>query len=87
MKYESEIIDIIKMITPLKEKVTKIGLTSKLSDIGIDSILYVRILVELENSLGITFPDTYLSINPSYTIMDLCKAVNNIMASEGQENE
>lgn len=86
MEYENEITDIIKMITHFREKTTEIGLTSKLADIGIDSILYVRILVELENSFGITFPDSYLYINPSYTIMNLCKAVKNIIASEGEEN-
>ena len=79
MKYQNEIIRIIKTIIPAASKMDAIEPDHKLIDIGVDSVSFVRLLVELEKYFGLTFPDEYLSISRAFTIRDLCAGVENIL--------
>ena len=79
MKYQNEIIRIIKKTIPFASKIDCIKPDHKLVDLGIDSISFVRLLVELEKYFGLTFPDEYLSISRAFTIRDLCAGVENIL--------
>lgn len=79
MKYHNEIIRIIKTIVPPASKIDHIEPDHKLTDIGIDSVSFVRLLVDLEKYFDITFPDEYLSVSRVFTVNDLCIGVENIL--------
>ena len=76
MKYQNEIIRIIKETIQMASKIDNINLNSMLIDIGFDSVACVRLLVELEKYFHVTFPDTTLSISREFKVRDLCGSVN-----------
>lgn len=47
---------------------------SKITDLGVDSLDFLEIVVELENKAGVTFPDDY--IFKCITVGDLLDMVN-----------
>ena len=79
MEYQNEVIAIIKETIPMAFRMDNIDLDSRLIDMGIDSVAYVRLLVELEKHFHITFPDTALSISSEFTTRDLCSAVKSVI--------
>lgn len=79
MKYQNEIIRIIKTIIPTASKIDYIEPDHKLIDIGIDSVSFVRLLGELEKHFRITFPDEYLSISKDFTVGELCVRIKHIL--------
>lgn len=82
----NEVIEVIEKIIPFELKEPVVTPDSSLSDLGIDSILYIRLLVDLEELFNITFPEEYLCISQPLTPKGLCEAVNSIAMLEGEEN-
>ena len=86
MIYRDEIVEIIEKIAPFKLDKQDIKSETSLSDMGIDSILFIRLLIELEDFFDITFPDEFLCVSGPYTLDALCKAVSNIVLRKENEN-
>jgi len=72
---EPEMVDMLKRIlvekmeASLPDDVDFYSL--KLLNLGINSITYIKLLVELEKELGIEFPDSDLKVGEDATIKDL----------------
>jgi acyl carrier protein len=79
MNYENEIRAILSELTPAAGMADAISSETNLQYIGIDSIIFVRAIIEIENFFGIEFPDDKLTISESGTLKKLCKTVNSII--------
>lgn len=75
MKYQDEITKIIENTINFTEPIENIEVDTNLQNIGMDSITFVRVVVEIENLLEIEFPDESLIITQAGTIKDLCEIV------------
>ena len=78
MKYQNEITTIIKDIINLTEPIEDISIDTNLQNIGMDSITFVRVVVEIENKFRIEFPDDKLIITEAGTINQLCVIVQSV---------
>jgi acyl carrier protein len=72
MKY----IDLISKIIKSKGVNAKISLDSNLKSLGVDSLLAMEVIVELESSLGIMFDDS--SLMNIKTVGDLAAQVEKL---------
>jgi acyl carrier protein len=50
----------------------------KINELGFDSISFIKLVVELENRLGIEFEDTMLDYKSIDTVADLINLIENI---------
>lgn len=75
MKYENEIREILSKIIQNGEAIKNIGVDDSLQAIGMNSIAFIKVVVEIENEFNIEFPDNKLSITEAGTIRDLCDIV------------
>lgn len=76
---ENEVLEkVSQIISEITEEERTLSMTDRLSDdIGLVSIGYVELVVELEEAFDITFPDTLLTDNNLITVKDV---VDNVMA-------
>lgn len=76
---ENEVLEkVSKIISEITEEERVLNLDDRLSDdIGLVSIGYVELVVELEEEFDIEFPDTLLTDNNLVTVKDV---VDNVMA-------
>lgn len=76
---ENEVLaKVSEIISEITEEERTLSMTDRLSDdIGLVSIGYVELVVELEEAFDIVFPDTLLTDNNLITIKDV---VDNVMA-------
>lgn len=74
MKYEQEIREIIGNIM-VAIPVDKIKLDTPLLNEGMDSIMFVKIILAIEKRYGIEFPDEKMIITRCGTIREFCKTV------------
>lgn len=75
MKYENEITNIIKNTINLTTPIEDIGIDENFENMGMDSISFIRIVVEIEEQLGIEFPEEKLLLSQAGTIRFLCEIV------------
>lgn len=78
MKYEDKIMEIVINTINLAEPKENIKIDTNLSDVGMDSISFVALVVEIENFFCIDFPDEKLTITEAGTIKSLCEIVSAI---------
>jgi len=76
MKYEKEIREIILHTTNTIMPINEASVNTNLYTIGIDSMEYVKIIIEVENKFNIKIPDTELVIFKSGTIKNLSKIIS-----------
>ncbi len=76
---ENEVLaKVSEIISEITEEERMLSMTDRLSDdIGLVSIGYVELVVELEEAFDIVFPDTLLTDNNLITVKDV---VDNVMA-------
>lgn len=81
--YKIDIADINKVIISLLNKKTERGKEitkdSKLTDIGIDSISYMEVIVEIEEIYGFRFEDEKLSFKEISTVGELAEYVRSMI--------
>ena len=87
MSEENRIRKIIAASFSLKKPIGKIKNTEKLNNLGMDSISFVELIVELEDEFKITFPAHYLSIQKVGTIKSLCNAVKRLHSKKTVKKE
>jgi len=73
MKYESIIRKIISENLNATESIETFDINENLQNIGMDSIAFVKIIVELEGNFDIEFPSEKLIIAEAGTINKLCE--------------
>ena len=81
MDYEKQIRELISGIIKTTEPIDNYGADNDLQSIGMDSLTFVRIVVEIENRFEIEFPDDKLVMTESGTINQLCAV---ILTSKGE---
>ena len=87
MKYEKEIRDIISRVKIGTEPIESITSETKLQDIGMDSLRFVEIIIEIENEFKLEFPDDKLVMSECGTIIELCNTIDLIINCENNFNE
>lgn len=78
MKYEEQVRFAIKKTLSQTGIVEVFDVERNLSEIGVDSISFVRIMIELEDIFGIEFPFEELVLSESGTISNICKTIKSI---------
>jgi len=79
MKYENEIREILYKIITVTIPTDEITYETNLQDIGINSLTFVRLIIEIEGFFNIEFPHDKLIISELGTIKELCKMVDAII--------
>jgi len=84
MKYQDEVTEIIKTTINLTEPIENISINTNLQSVGMDSISFIKIVVEIENNFDIEFPDEKLLITQAGTIKDLCEIIKSVKGKDGE---
>lgn len=79
MEFENEIRKILAKAVNLTESIDRIAPDTNLTDVGVDSLVFIQIVIEIENHFAIEFPDNNLSIAEAGTIQMLCKTVESLL--------
>lgn len=74
MKYENEIREIVLGVMNNPE-LNSATIEDDLQNFGMNSILFIKIVVEIENRFNIEFPDEKLLITQAGTIKELCEII------------
>jgi len=77
MNYEQEIRSILVESILLSVPIEAIDVNTELQLVGMDSLSFVRVVVDIENHFDIEFPDERLIISQANTIQTLCDIVGN----------
>ncbi len=81
MKYEKRIREIIAANLKTKIDIDDYDANGDLRNIGMNSILFVSIVVAIENEFGINFPDDKLLISEAGTILLLNQILESIIVN------
>lgn len=73
-----KIVKIIKKYIPFKIKHKSHFFERYITDLGIDSLIYIEVLVALEKHFNITFPEEYLFECQNPKVKDLCVVVKKL---------
>lgn len=79
LRYEKKIREIIASILKISEDIDDYDSNSDLRNIGMDSISFVAIVVEIENEFGIEFPNDKFLVSESGTIYLLSQIIEDIL--------
>lgn len=71
---DKEVIDLVSKITN-----RKILLDTELAEIDINSMMMIKIIVDIETKFNIEVPDAYLSYSYYRTIRDISSMVQNVL--------
>jgi acyl carrier protein len=80
---EETIINIIKSILDTSDDIKK---DAVIRNLGIDSIVFIQILVNIETQFNIEFPDEMLSINTMNTIDDMVETIRSFIRAGEEES-
>ena len=83
MKYK---LQITKIINNIITRTHSLHPNTPLKNIGIDSISFVQLIVEIEKAFNIEFPDDKLTLSQVGTIKALCETIAEIKGRTGLEN-
>ena len=75
MKYENEIRKIINKIIDVTESIDEVQIDRDLREIGLTSLTFVNLIIELEDFFDISFPNEKFTMTESGTIKALCETV------------
>lgn len=76
MKYEQEIREILPRAITLTQSIDTIAIDTDLQTVGMDSLSFVRMVVEIENIFDFEFPDEKLIVSEAGTIQELCNILS-----------
>lgn len=70
---------VCKIINSLSDSINLFSddIDKNISEYGIDSIGFIRLVIKLEEEFNITIPDEYLILSKMSTIKDICKVLKN----------
>lgn len=78
MKYEKEIRQLLEDKI-IQDKIdSEISIETSLQSMGMDSLSFVRLVIEIEDKFNIEFPEEKLLIDEAGTIKDLCEIVQSL---------
>ena len=76
IKYEHEIREILSRTIFLTQPIDTITSDSDLQTKGMDSISFIKLVVEIENCFEFEFPDEKLIISEACSIQELCNIIS-----------
>lgn len=76
MKYEQDIRETLSRTIMLTQSINTIDIDLDLRMVGMDSISFIRLVVEIENIFDFEFPDEKLIISEACTIQKLCDIIS-----------
>ena len=79
MKYEAIVRRIITEQSNLTKAADEISIDSSLQSIGMDSISFIKVVVEIENNFGIEFPEEKLIMSEVDTLAAFCEILEQIV--------
>lgn len=85
LRYEKKIREIIASTLKTNIDIDDYDANSDLRNIGMDSISFVSIVVEIENEFGIEFPNDKLIISESGTIFALNRILERTLSDNAGE--
>jgi len=80
MKYENEIRELLLKTITVTEPIEEITAETDLQNVGMDSLTFIKLIVEIENLFDIEFPDDKLA--ETGTIKKLCEIVDSILENK-----
>ena len=80
LKYENRIREIIVSTIKTNVPVDNIGIYDNLRDFGMDSLSFITLIIEIENTFHIEFPNDKLFISDAGTIDSLNRIVEQMLA-------
>lgn len=72
----------------IREMLYKMGFNTNIedddlfSDIGMDSIIFIRLIIEIESKFNIRYPDEYLSFKDSGSIEKISVIVSSLISQK-----
>lgn len=75
MKYEHEIRNIISKTLSLTQSADAIMSDTDLQTVGMDSLSFINLVLEIENYFEVEFPDEKLIISEACSINELCNII------------
>ena len=78
MKYQNEIIEIIKAAVDVTEPIENMEAETNLQNAGMDSISLIGVVIKIENRFGIKVPIEKLLAYQFVTIKALCQTVTEV---------
>ncbi len=75
MNFEEKVRKIIADNCTDSGVIDDLGINDNLIDRGLDSVTYIKIIVDIEKEFHITFPDDKLALKESDTIYKLCTII------------
>lgn len=75
LKYEEEVRQIIKNNINKEIDIDSIFIDTNLETVGMDSIGFVKLIVDIESEFDIEFPDDKLLFAQAGTIRELCNII------------
>ena len=75
MKYEDKIRNILQNSISFTKPMKDIGTNDDLQQMGMNSISFIKAVVQIEDEFDIEFPDERLVISRVHTIRELCNIV------------
>lgn len=79
----ADIYEVIKKNTVLGERAYETDINANLLDCGLDSLQMIRVIVELEQMLGIEFDDEDLLMANFGTIKSIMEFIETVQAQRG----
>ena len=78
MGLEVKLRKIIGSVVAPTRPIEEIDIDDDLQNVGMDSLVFVRLIVEMENKLDLEFPEEMMLITKARTIRQLCEVVRSI---------
>ena len=82
MDYELIVREIISKSISVTVPIEQIAIEDELQSVGMDSISFIQIIIEIEKEFDIEFPDEKLLITEAGTINKLCDIVEALTNEE-----
>ena len=80
MEYESQIKKIISDVMNNPELTENLDADTPFQEIGMDSISFVDVIIELEETFGIEISEEYMIMSENCSVKHLCHVVDDLQA-------
>ncbi|MCL2051391.1 MAG: acyl carrier protein [Lachnospiraceae bacterium] len=79
MDIKSKVIELIEEVSEIKNIKPMIERSELLEDLGINSMVFISLVVEVENEFGVEFDDDNLDYRDFDTVTSICDYINTLL--------